>query len=250
MANYPRPTSSRRMAIRSRKPYAKKTRPRTRRLTGPSPYNSAVVGTNPQRSVNFRGVGFPDMLTTNLVYTESIILTPSALAPCPYVVYKPNSCYDPNDAIGGGQPTYWDQLAEIYTRYSVLGCKLTASFSLPSQTAANIGPYLCGIESSGSNTIVSTNPNTLLAANNVTYRLIGQQDGTKSVVATYSTKAQFPEEIDSFTGGNLMTSDPAIVWYNKIFATPQGSDVTTPINVVIVMEFNVKVYALKAVVDV
>lgn len=251
MVNYPRP-ASKRMSAKSRKPYASTSRRSTRTLALRSrkPFNSATQGTNPQNTCVFRGIGFPDTLITNLVYSESIILTPSAITPCPYVVYKPNSCYDPNDAVGGGQPTYWDQLGEIYSKYAVLGAKVTATFSLSSQTAANIGPYLCGIEASDSNTLVATNPNTLLASNNVTYRLIGAQDGTKSVVATYSPSKNFDPTIIGFTGGSLVTQDPTIKWYHKIFATPQGIAVTTPINVVIVMEFNVKVFDLKALVDV
>lgn len=250
MALYPRPVSTR-MRAKSRKLMSKFSR-RSVRSTGSravTAYNSATRGTNPQNVCVFRGVGFPDTLITNLIYTESIILTPSAITPCPYVVYKPNSCYDPNDAVGGGQPTYWDQLAEVYTRYAVLGAKVTATFSLPTQTTANIGPYLCGIEASDTNVLVSTNPNTLLASNNVTYRMIGAQDGTKSVVMTYSPAKNFDPTIAAYTGGSGMTQDPTIKWFHKIFATPQGSAVTTPINVVIVIEFNVKLFDLKALVD-
>lgn len=251
MVNYPRP-ASKRMSAKSRKPYAASSRRSSRTLASRSrkPYNSATQGTNPQNTCVFRGIGFPDTLITNLVYSESIILTPSAVLPCPYVVYKPNSCYDPNDAVGGGQPTYWDQLAEVYTRYAVLGAKVTATFSLPTQTAANIGPYLCGIEASDTNSLVATNPNTLLASNNVTWRMIGAQDGTKSVTATYSPSKNLGGLVPGFSGGARVISDPTVLWYNKVFATPQGVAVTTPINVVIVMEFNVKLSDLKALVDV
>ena len=248
MAVFRRPVSKRMFAKR-RKPYASRSS-RSSRTLSKRPFQSAFQGTNPQNTCVFRGIGFPDTLITNLVYSESIILTPSVGTPCPYVVYKSNSCYDPNDAVGGGQPTYWDQLGEIYTRYNVQGCKVTATFSLPTQTAANIGPYLCGIEMGDTNTLVSFNPNVLLASNNVTWRMIGAQDGSQSVTATYSPTKNFAKEIDGWTGGQSLTGDPSFLWYNKIFATPQGIAVTTPINVVIVMEFNVKVFDLKQLKDV
>ena len=40
--------------------------------------------------------GFPDRLTTNLVYTDSIILDPSAGTPCPNKTYTLNGCFDPD----------------------------------------------------------------------------------------------------------------------------------------------------------
>ena len=63
--------------------------------------------------------GFPDRLTTNLVYTDTIILDPSAGTPCPNKTYTLNGCFDPDFSLGGTQPTYWDQLSLIYNRYKV-----------------------------------------------------------------------------------------------------------------------------------
>ena len=70
-----------------------------------------------------------DRLTTNLVYTDSIILDPSAGTPCPNKTYTLNGCFDPDFSLGGTQPTYWDQLSLIYSRYKVKGSKMTAIFS-------------------------------------------------------------------------------------------------------------------------
>lgn len=246
MAIWQRPVSKRRF-VKGRKLAPKKVARRGTTSRTMAPYNSATRGTNPANHAVFRGIGFPDKLTTNLVYSESIILTPTALLPTPYVAYKPTSLYDPQDALGGGQPTWFDQLATVYQRYIVNGCKMTAYFSLPTQTAANIGPYLCGIQAGDSNVLTTTNSAVLISSSNTTFKMVNEQDGTKSVTATYSPKNAF-----EFFDDNLqarVNGDPVINWWFKVFASPQGSAVTTPINVVIIMEFNATFSTLKEKAD-
>jgi len=236
MGVFSRPVSKRRF-VKGRKlaPKSVKRRATTSRSVT-APYNSATRGTNPANHTVFRGVGFPDKLTTNLVYSESFVLTPSAVLPTPYLAYKPTSLYDPQDALGGGQPTWFDQLATVYQRYKVNGCKMTAYFSLPTQTAANIGPYLCGIQAGDSNALTTTNSAVLISSSNTTFKMVNEQDGTKSVTATYSPWNSFEFFDDSLQ--SRVNTDPLINWYFKVFASPQGVAVTTPINVVVIMEFN------------
>jgi len=246
MGIFVRPVSKRRF-VKGRKLAPKKVR-RLGKLGTFSAYNSASRGNNPANSTVFRGIGFPDKLTTNLVYSQSLALTPTGLLPTPYTAYKASSLYDPEDALGGGQPTYFDQLATIYSRYMVNGCKMTAMFSLPTQTAANIGPYLCGIQCSDSNALPTTNSSILISSNNTTWKMVSQDDGTQTVVATYSPKNAF-----QFFDDNLqarVNADPITNWFFKVFASPQGTAVTTPINVVIIMEFNATFTTQLAKVDI
>jgi len=71
--------------------------------------------------VTFKGiVGFPDRLRTNLRY--STVIPVPAVAHYEYV-FKANSLFDPDLTGVGHQPTYFDQLAAIYSQYCVLGCK-------------------------------------------------------------------------------------------------------------------------------
>ncbi len=44
-----------------------------------------------------------------------------------YVIYRPDSPYDPRYAVGGHQPFGWDQLSQFYTHYVVLGARLKAT---------------------------------------------------------------------------------------------------------------------------
>lgn len=193
-------------------------------------------GTNPQNAVAFRGIGFPDRLTTNLVYAESFILDPSAGNPVPFVSYNLASLFDPQDAIGGGQPTYFDQLAAVYRRYIVNGAKITATFSRTTSTAANIGPYLCGIQTSDQTTLPSTAPGILIAAPNCVSKFVSEQDGSVTLVQTYSRRQTYPDSATNLQA--RVTANPGQTWHAKVFAGPQGVDVDAPINVMLVIEYN------------
>ena len=139
-----------------------------------TPYSS-IRGTNPQNQTTFKGKGFPDRLTTNVVYSDSFILDPSAVTPTPYKTYRLTSGFDPDNSLGGGQPTYWDQLATVYSRYRVNGAKITATFSKSSTITANEGPYICGIECSDSTSLPTTNAGVLISTPNTTFRIVGQR---------------------------------------------------------------------------
>lgn len=233
---------------RMRKIKAKDGKRRTtlRRLTY-SPYNS-IRGTNPQNQVSFKGYGFPDRLTTNLVYADSFILDPSAGTPMPFKVYELTTGFDPDFSLGGGQPTYWDQISTIYSRYTINGAKITATFSKSTTVTANEGPYLCGIQCSDASTLPTSNPGGLISSPNASWKLVNQEDGSVSVVATYSKRNTFPDFTDGLQART--NANPGIHWYAKVFGGPQGINVETPINVVILIEYNVTFSDVIQVVDV
>ena len=110
-------------ASKKAKTSSSKRRMKALRMQAYTPYSS-IRGTNPANQTTFKGKGFPDRLTTNVVYSDSFILDPSAVTPTPYKTYLLTSGFDPDNALGGGQPTYWDQLATVYSRYKVNGARL------------------------------------------------------------------------------------------------------------------------------
>ena len=136
----------------------------------------------------------------------------------------------------------------VYSRYKVNGAKITATFSKSSTISANEGPYICGIECSDSTSLPTTNAGVLISTPNTSFRIVGQEDGSKSVVATYSSKNTFPDFVDSLQA--RMSSNPTINWYAKVFASPQGVDVEKPINVIVIIEYNVTLSDVIGVYDV
>ena len=156
-----------------------------------TPYPS-IRGTNPENQTTFKGKGFPDRLTTNVVYSDSFILDPSAGTPTPYKTYLLTSGYDPTMLLAVANLRIGIN-STVYSRYKVNGAKITATFSKSSTISANEGPYICGIECSDSTSLPTTNAGVLISTSNTSFRIVGQEDGSKSVVATYSSKNTFPD---------------------------------------------------------
>lgn len=212
-----------------------------------SPNATAFGGSNPARALVFKGTGFPDRLTTNLVYTDSFILVPAVGTPMPFKTYRLNGVFDPDQALGGGQPQYYDQMALIYRRYCVNGAKVTAMYSRTSASTAGVGPYICGITCSNASGLAATAAATQIQTPNTTYDVLAQDDGTRTIVATYSKKAQFPDVTDSVTSLNNTT--PVTQWLANIFVSPQGVDAVAPVNVILKIEYNVTFSEILPLVD-
>ena len=91
MPNFPK---KRKSTLQSTKRF-KKRKTTSRKITAYDKTNYLTSGTNPQNTVVFRGIGFPDRLTTNVVYADSIVLDPSVGVVVPFVVYNLASLFDP-----------------------------------------------------------------------------------------------------------------------------------------------------------
>ena len=135
----------------------------------------------------------------------------------------------------------------MYSRYKVNGAKITATFSKSSTNAANEGPYICGIECSDQTSLPTTNAGVLISPPNTSFRIVGQEDGSRSVVATYSSKNVFPDFVDNLQAHD---TEPSYQLVRKGFASPQGVDIEKPINVVVIIEYNVTLSDVIGVVDV
>lgn len=197
--------------------------------------------------VRVKGIGLPDRLNTNLVYSDAFPLDPSAGTPTPFAAYRMTSVFDPDNALGGGQPTYHDQLAAMYKYYIVKGAKITATFGYSNQTAAGVGPALCGVQCSDVTTIPSTDSGVLISAPNTSYAMLTPGGEAVKVVATYSAKNTFPYDMADLTAG--VSSNPAINWFAKVFASPIGSEQEAPISCTIIIEYNVEYHNLLQLVD-
>lgn len=242
MPNFPK---KRKGMLQSSKRFKK--RKTTSRKQAYDKSNYLTSGTNPQNHVVFRGIGFPDRLTTNIIYADSFDLDPSVTTPVPAVAFNLTSLFDPQVTIGGGQPTYFDQLALVYGRYIVNGAKVTATFSRGTTTTANVGPYLCGIQTSDTTTLPTTAPGGLISAPNCVSKFVTQDDGSVPITQTYSRRQTYPDFESSLQART--NNDPSIAWYAKVFAGPQGSNIDDPIRVMLVIEFNATFSDLKQILD-
>ena len=199
----------------------------------------SVQTSNPKNAVVFGGYGFPDKLTTNLKYSQSFILTPTAVSPMQKQRFSMTSLYDPLYETGGGQPYWYDQLAAVYNRYKVTGAKITAKFCYTSTSTASVGPTLVGIggqDKDQSTTLVSNDAGVLMSMSNVNWGILSTNFDTVTVTNTYSpTQAYGLNVMDDLQSAN--NGSPAKQWLEHVFINPQGAETTAPVNVFVVIEY-------------
>lgn len=80
--------------------------------------------------------GIPQKKLVKLRYVESIQLNPGTVANA-FHDFSTNSIYDPNSSVGGHQPLFHDQYANLYGRYTVLGSKCIVK-CMPNSSTAQI----------------------------------------------------------------------------------------------------------------
>jgi len=213
-------------------------RKRTRRPRKPTNTDWSLSGNNPARIVTFRGYGFPDTLRTNLSFSQSFILTPTALSPQQVQRFNCTSLYDPLYETGGFQPYWFDQLSAVYSRYKVLGAKITAKFCYSNQTTGGVGPTLVGIQMKDAfdSTISSTDAGTLMATTNTNWAVLSTNYDEKTVAGTYSPKQAYGDVLtDALTSG--FSANPARNYLAHVFINPQGTALTNPVNVFVTIEY-------------
>lgn len=187
--------------------------------------------------VSFPGYGFPDTCDATLSYCDTYLLQTTVAITAPYKTYSLNNIYDPDQATGGHQPMFFDQLSAVYGRYVVLGAKIVAEFTAD-QAIAN-GPWAVGIESTANNTLVSTNENTLMESPDTQCDIIGGDHGKVRISATYSPSKLGTTWVDDQVGA-LVSTYPSRQWYAHTWAIVNGPVTNTNVNVSIRIEYRVR----------
>ena len=140
---------------RKRKAPRKKNTPKKRRKT---------------RRYRKLSVGFPLKHTCKLRYTDTIFLNAPTNG-LDYHAFRANNVYDPDYNAGGHQVRYFDALAEVYSKYTVIGSKITAK--LVGFSSLTDDAQALGIRISPDNTLQS--PNTSIAS----LHEMGRSSGTR-----------------------------------------------------------------------
>jgi len=74
-----------------------------------------------RNDVVYLGSGFPDRIRIKQKYMELVHFSTSPTD----TTFRANGLFDPRLATGGHQPTYFDELAQIYARFKVLSASCT-----------------------------------------------------------------------------------------------------------------------------
>ena len=83
-----------------------------------------------------------------------------------------NGPYDPQVALGGSQPQYYDMLASMYSTYMVRGAKISCTFSPTTSSTAGDGPYVVGVKCGRAAALVTTNPSIYTDAQHRAYNYV------------------------------------------------------------------------------
>lgn len=246
MAVMRKPVSQRRYVKSRKATMAKRTyTPPRRKANTPLDTNK---GNNPQNLVIHRGIGLPDRFRTRIVWSDSIVLSGFGTSATQSFCVRMNGPYDPQQAIGGTQPTYWDQFETLYRRYFVRGSKITVRFGLPTTTAAGDGPYVVGIQTGINTTLPTTDVAVLSAAANCGHKLLTAGAGVTMVTQTYSPLFVSPDG-ESDGAQSLTNNVPTREWFANVFASPQGTSTAGSVNAFITVEYLVDFFELKNVID-
>lgn len=88
--------------------------------------------------LSFPGFQFmPERVLTKLRYCTEGIIQASAIKQIEDIVIRANSVFDPEAAVGGGQPLGFDQITPLYGAYRVHACKVRFTVCNNSTAAMN-----------------------------------------------------------------------------------------------------------------
>lgn len=137
--------------------------------------------------------GFPSNKIFKMRYVTSGVLD-AGVGTISKVYFRANGPYDPEVAVGGHQPLGWDQITPFYNHYTVLGSKLTASFSSAGPSAQYGPSSVCGVYLSDDSVTPNT-VSTIMEQGLGRWRYVAQtsQKGAaaSSVTNTFSAKRFF-----------------------------------------------------------
>jgi len=224
--------ASRRTARRFTRRSIKTRAPRTR-----SARSSTVMSVPRSRLIN----GFPETLTTTLKYCDKFNFTTASTSAVGNV-FRFNSPFDPDFTGTGHQPLYFDQFTPVYSRYVVMGAKLTATFSPLSSSASNLpGPYTVGITANNDGAF-STDLTTLVEQNKSSYAVMGRDqagNNVKTLYMTYDPLRDIGLSPDDDTVGAAVTTSPnSTYWVKTWVGDNQGS--TFSVSCLVTIEMTVK----------
>lgn len=140
----------------------------------------------------FKGYPFGQRFATTLRYNESHTFGASTTAGfCSSYNYALNSLYDPNVTGAGHQPRGFDQLMEIYQKYTVVGAKISVKI-IPDNTVPGIAGLRVVDRNDGAATL--TDKKTAIEQGDCVWRYHTTANGGKNMISLskkFSTKKYF-----------------------------------------------------------
>lgn len=187
------------------------------------------------RGLGRNHLGFPATVITKLRYGTFVTLT-AGVGSVAGNVYSANSIFDPDVTGVGHQPLYRDQYAAIYSKYTVLGSKITARFA----PGAGI-PCQVGINKDDNSTTTNT-LETLLEQPGSVCTIAGALGAEAMTLAsTYSPLRDLGTDVkDDGASATDQGASPTDAFVYKVWAI--SADAVTPTSCVVqvIIDYTVK----------
>lgn len=164
---------------RSRRRYRRRRNKKSNAIVMGGDKEVIKTGKAKYKSIVYRGIGIPSTYFTKLKYTVQYNAG-SVGSPFIEYLFRMNSVFDPEFALGGGQPMYYDQITAMYRSYCVFGSGINLTFTQKTNTteAAFIKCGVYPIETSNSASGVSE----AIERDNCVYAQLGPNTGDQGIV--------------------------------------------------------------------
>lgn len=170
----------------------------------------------------------------------------------PYI-FRANSIWDPEFAVGGFPATYWSIYSQLYSGYRVHGCKITCRF-VP--VNANTGPSTVGIRSyddRGGTTPTTFNGSGLAVSRNIVFRQLqpmaaGSNAGCRLTMFRKSKNVFGVKDLadEPTMGGQLASTisgtNPDRQWYYQPFVSNMNAGQPATYNVQTFLAYYVELF--------
>lgn len=184
-------------------------------------------------------IGIPDRIRTKLRYQMTTTATTTLGSLFTYQ-FRGNSVYDPDLTGAGAQPTYYDNMANMYNSYVVLSSRVWLE-------ALNVAaaPVLVGVFPAYNTSVGSTALDCAAMRYAVSKSLYGAGNAVKAVLtASQSTAQQFgvrPEAVVDDDGYSGAAGNPssAATWYWTVFAQNETGTTTLNLTLRMYIEYDV-----------
>lgn len=183
----------------------------------------------------------PRKFLTTLRYVDRVVLN-AGLGTVANHLFRCASIFDPDETGVGHQPMGRDEIAQLYTKYLVVGAKIRVEF-VPTNVGPTTNNGICGIRVHTGSNIVSSQAD-MLETRQVKWRTYGNTTSTNSVIlnASYNPKRLFSvkDVVDDPDFGALLGSSPVRNPTFQIFSVPVDASVDNATVVAIVtIDYNV-----------
>lgn len=219
--------------------YKYRRRQRMRRRKRNYRKRNYVPNPSPTRPLTL--IGFPQQRKVKLRYVGHVQLNPTTSLTAHR--FGANGMFDPDDTGGGHQPLGFDQYAQFYNHYQVMGSRIKVTCTPTNQVAASAA-VIWGISLSDGTTFSYTDDEHLLETGNTRYKILTLDNTHPSTqYATFSARNFFNLAASTDTSrediGATFTQDPPElasfhVWFKSMapLGDPPAIDILAEIDYV------------------